>query len=91
MVTTEDGWELPRTRVTLMDASGKQIAEVTNKRDGRYEMVWESPCKGCRLTAARQGFKTVQKAVDYNGANPLWFNFTLTLEKRRPLTKPSAH
>ncbi|MBI2682100.1 MAG: D-aminoacylase [Acidobacteriales bacterium] len=77
VVSTEDGWALPRTKVTLYDAAGKQLAEVTNKRDGRYEMIWESPCKGCRIIATRLGFKTVEKKVDYNGANPLWFNFTL--------------
>jgi N-acyl-D-amino-acid deacylase len=82
-VTTADGWPLPRTTVKLLDATGKQIAEARNGREGRYEMQLETPCRNCRLVASRMGFKTAERAVDYNGSNPLWFSFVLAPESRK--------
>jgi N-acyl-D-amino-acid deacylase len=87
VVSTEDGWALPRTRIVLEDAAGKTLAEATSKRDGKYELVWESPCRNCRIKAMRLGFQTREKAVDYNGANPLWFNFTMLAEPRRNVAR----
>ena len=78
VVTDESGWPLPRATVMLSDASGKVLATATSNKDGRYEFVLESPCKGCAVKAERMGFVAQQKSgVDYNGSNSLWFGFAL--------------
>jgi len=78
VVTDDAGWPLPRTTVTLLDPGGKILATATSKRDGRYEFVLESPCKGCSVKAERMGFAAQQKSgVDYNGSNSLWFGFAM--------------
>lgn len=77
VVTDEAGWPLPRTRVTLADASGKELAAFETKKDGRYEFPRDQACQGCKLRAERMGFSPGQAAVDYNGANNLWFSFAL--------------
>jgi dihydroorotase/N-acyl-D-amino-acid deacylase len=78
IVTDEAGWPLPRATVTLSDASGKVMATAMSKKDGRYEFVLDSPCKGCSLKAGRMGFAAQGKSgVGYNGSNSLWFGFAL--------------
>jgi len=81
VLTTADGYALLRSTVTLLDASGKQVASAPAKRDGRYEIVYESPCMGCTLRAERPGFVKQEKKIDYNGANALWFSFALAPAK----------
>lgn len=82
VITTPDGWPLPRTALTLTNAQGEKVAEGRNSRDGRYELVVEQPCQGCTLTASRMGFEDARRKVDFNGSNPLWFGFVL--EPARP-------
>ncbi len=82
VITTPDGWPLPRTNIRLLDASGKVVAETRNGRDGRFELVLASACAKCRLSVTRMGFKQTEQALDYNGSNPLWFSFVLTPEPK---------
>jgi dihydroorotase/N-acyl-D-amino-acid deacylase len=77
VLTGVDGYALPRATVTLLDPNGKQVATAPTKRDGRYEIVYESGCMGCTLRAERLGFTKQEKKIDYNGANALWFSFAL--------------
>jgi dihydroorotase/N-acyl-D-amino-acid deacylase len=77
VLTGVDGYALPRATVTLLDASGKQVAKAPTKRDGRYEIIYESACPGCTLRAERPGFTAQEKKIDFNGANELWFSFGL--------------
>src|SRR5271167_186954 len=78
VVTDDGGYPVPRSMVTLMDASGKALGTANVKKDGRYEIVLEQPCSGCSVKAERMGFQPQQKSgVNYNGSNSLWFGFTL--------------
>jgi dihydroorotase/N-acyl-D-amino-acid deacylase len=78
VVTDDAGWPVPRTKLTLTDASGKVLATVNSKRDGRYEFVLPGPCNGCSVKAERMGFTGQEKnGVNYNGSNSLWFSFAL--------------
>jgi hypothetical protein len=82
VITTPDGWPLPRTNVRLLDSAGTVIAESRNGRDGRFDLVFASPCRKCRLLVTRMGFTPAERSVDYNGSNPLWFGFALTAERK---------
>jgi dihydroorotase/N-acyl-D-amino-acid deacylase len=82
VLTSDDGYPLPRATVTLIDASGKPVASAPTRREGRYELAYESPCRGCILRAERPGFRKQEKKIDYNGANPLWFSFSLSPQKQ---------
>ena len=82
VLTSADGYPLPRAMVTLLDATGKQVATAPSKRDGRYEMIYEAPCMGCTLRAERPGFAKQEKKIDYNGSNALWFSFALAKAKQ---------
>jgi N-acyl-D-amino-acid deacylase len=82
VLTSADGYALPRAMVTLIDATGKQVATAPSKRDGRYEMIYESPCISCTLRAERPGFIKQEKKIDYNGSNALWFSFGLARAKQ---------
>ncbi|MFZ1135184.1 MAG: amidohydrolase family protein, partial [Candidatus Korobacteraceae bacterium] len=78
VVTDSGGYPLPRSRVTLTDASGKVLGTANIKKDGRYEIVLDQPCHGCSLKVERMGFMTQTKpGIDYNGSNSLWFGFVL--------------
>ncbi len=78
VVTDEHGWPVPRAKVTLTDATGAVIGTANSKRDGRYQIILEKPCKGCSLQAEHMGFATQQRpGVDYNGSNSLWFSFAM--------------
>lgn len=81
VVTDEQGWPLLRTRITLSDSDGKEVASVNTRRDAGamsvYEIVLEKECRGCTLKAERMGFGTAERTVDYNGANTLWVSFAL--------------
>jgi N-acyl-D-amino-acid deacylase len=77
VITDEQGWPVPRTRVSLLDSSGKELAAVTTRKDGLYELITDVRCQGCTVKAERAGFATAQHTVNYNGANSLWFSFAL--------------
>jgi len=80
-VTDEEGWPLLRSTLTLLDASGKILNSVGSKREGKYEIPLDAPCKGCKIRAERAGFVTQERVVDYNGTNTLTFTFSLPREK----------
>jgi N-acyl-D-amino-acid deacylase len=84
VITDEQGWPVPRTKVSLVDRDGKAVATVTTRKDGRYELLSDSRCEGCVVKAERQGFAPAQRTVNYNGANSLWFGLAL---KREPQAK----
>ena len=78
VVTDEGGYPVPRSTVTLTDATGEVLGTANIKKDGRFEIILERPCNGCTLKAERMGFVTQTHAgVKYNGSNPLWFGFVL--------------
>jgi len=82
MVTDEGGYPVPRSTVTLADATGKVLGTANIKKDGRYEIVLDQPCHGCLLKAERMGFATQTKTgIDYNGSNSLWFGFVMKRSK----------
>jgi len=81
-VTDEQGWPLLRATLTLMDANGKPVSTMGSKREGKYEIPLDQPCKGCKLRAERAGFTTQERAVDYNGTNTLTFTFALSRVKQ---------
>lgn len=76
-VSDTDGWPLPRTKVVLSDASGKELGSATSGREGKFEIPSEQPCDGCTLSASRLGFASQTRKLSYNGSNPLWFGFAL--------------
>jgi dihydroorotase/N-acyl-D-amino-acid deacylase len=80
-VTDEEGWALLRSTLTLLDASGKTLTTIPSKREGKYEIPLDTPCKRCKLRAERVGFVSQERAVDYNGTNTLTFTFALSREK----------
>jgi N-acyl-D-amino-acid deacylase len=78
VVTDEGGYPLPRSTVTLTDATGKVLGTANIKKDGRYEIVLEQPCRSCSLKAERAGFTAQTHAgINYNGSNSLWFGFAM--------------
>ncbi len=77
VVTDSNGWPLGRTDLTLLDGKGAKIASFQTRYDGRYDIVLEQPCTNCTLKAERMGFASQQRAVEYNGANSLWFSFPM--------------
>lgn len=80
-VSDTAGWPLPRTQLTLSDASGKTISSTTSGREGKFEIPISEPYPACTLTASRMGFTGQKRAVEYNGSNPLWFGFALERER----------
>ncbi len=77
IVTDEEGWPLPRTKVTLRRASGAVVGTFETGKQGRYEILADAPCDPCTLQAERMGFDSAQRELRYNGANSLWFSFPL--------------
>jgi dihydroorotase/N-acyl-D-amino-acid deacylase len=78
VVTDEGGYPMPRATVTLTSAEGRVLGTANTKKDGRYELPLEQPCKGCLLRVERMGFVPEGRAgVNYNGSNSLWFSFVL--------------
>jgi dihydroorotase/N-acyl-D-amino-acid deacylase len=82
-VSDIDGWPLPRTKVVLSDASGKEIGSAISGREGKFEIPVEQPCDACMLSASRAGFGAQKRNLSYNGSNPLWFAFALERERNR--------
>ncbi len=80
VVTDEEGWPVPRAKVSLLDSSGNPVGSYVTKKDGRYEIVTTSACSSCKVTADRMGFVVASHPVNYNGANSLWFSFALRRE-----------
>ena len=76
-VSDTDGYPLPRTKLTLTDQSGKEIGSATSGREGKFEILLEQACSRCTLAAARMGFASQKRNVNYNGSNALWFGFAL--------------
>jgi hypothetical protein len=77
-VSDEGGYPMPRTKLTLTNASGTVVATTGTKKDGRYEFVVEQPCQGCSVKVERMGFVSqTRSGVNYNGSNSLWFSFVL--------------
>jgi dihydroorotase/N-acyl-D-amino-acid deacylase len=85
VITDEQGYPVPRAKVNLLDKSRKELASMTTKKDGRYELALEQPCLGCQVSVERAGFAGAARAVDYNGTNSLWFSFALTKSRGRKL------
>jgi N-acyl-D-amino-acid deacylase len=81
IITTADGYALPRSALKLVDSKGATVATANNTRDGRFEISLEQPCMGCKLIAQRMGFKDGEHKVDYNGSNSIWFSFVLAPKK----------
>ncbi|MGH9580737.1 MAG: amidohydrolase family protein, partial [Terriglobales bacterium] len=81
VVTDENGWPLPRVRLTLAGATGQVLATFDTRKNGLYEFPSDTPCPGCLLSAERAGFVSGHARVDYNGANSLWFSFALRSTK----------
>ncbi len=81
VITDEDGYPMPRTTLSLVDASGIKIGEGHSGRDGHYEIALDKDCRACTLRAERKGFKAAEKKVDFNGVNPLWFSFALSASR----------
>lgn len=81
VVTDQQGWPMPRTKVSLLDKSGKELSSATTRRDGRYEIPADSACMECTIKAERAGFTSAQRSVNYNGANSLWFSFALARQR----------
>jgi Carboxypeptidase regulatory-like domain len=77
VVTDQKGWPLPRTKVTLLRASGEVVGTSGTGKQGRYEILTDTPCDPCTLKAERMGFDSAQRELRYNGANSLWFSFPL--------------
>ncbi len=78
VVTDEGGYPLPRSTVTLTDATGKVLGTANIRKDGRFEIALEQPCHGCALKVERAGFVPQgHSAINYNGSNSLWFGFAL--------------
>ena len=80
-VSDTDGWPLPRTKIVLTDSSGKEMANATSGREGKYEIALEAACDNCSLTVSRMGFVQQKRQLNYNGSNPLWFGFALQRER----------
>lgn len=76
-ITDEHGWPLPRTQVSVVDPSGRNLGSATTKKNGKYEVLLSEPCAACRVTAERMGFRAQSQSFDYNGANSLFFSFSL--------------
>jgi len=79
--TSPDGWPVTRAEITLTDSTGNVVMKVPTRREGKYEIALDKPCMGCKLTASRLGFAPVEKKIDYNGSNSLWFSFAMSPEK----------
>ncbi len=78
VVTDDGGYPVPRSTVTLTDATGKVLGTANIKKDGRYEIVLEQPCLACSLRVERAGFVTQNRpGINYNGSNSLWFGFVM--------------
>lgn len=77
VITDEEGWPLPRTKVTLSRASGEVVGTLDTRKEGRFEIASEAECDPCTLKAERAGFAPAEREVRYNGSNSLWFSFAL--------------
>jgi len=77
VITDENGWPVGRVNIDLKNSSGKTVGTFRTRYDGRYAIVYESPCLHCTLHVARLGYGSAERQLDYNGANSLWFSFAL--------------
>jgi dihydroorotase/N-acyl-D-amino-acid deacylase len=77
VITDEQGWPVGRVSITLKDAASKTVGSFRTRYDGRYGIVYDSPCQHCTLHVERMGYSSGDRTLDYNGANSLWFSFAL--------------
>ena len=87
MITDEGGYAVSRVKVTLLDAAGKELASMNDRRDGRYAFERPDPCKGCAIKVERMGFGTQMARTDYNGLNDVWLGFRLERTKGKARKK----
>ncbi|ABF41610.1 N-acyl-D-amino-acid deacylase [Candidatus Koribacter versatilis Ellin345] len=81
MVTDEDGYPVFRVKVTLLDATGKELSSKNNRRDGHFTFETTAPCADCSIKVERSGFEAQSSKLNYNGANEVWINYRLTRTK----------
>jgi N-acyl-D-amino-acid deacylase len=77
MITDENGYPVFRVKVSLLDAAGKELATMNNKRDGRFTFERPEPCKDCSVKIERAGFTPQSVKTTYNGLNDVWVGFRL--------------
>jgi N-acyl-D-amino-acid deacylase len=77
MVSDEGGYPVFRVKLTLLDANGKELATVANKRDGRFSFERTEICRGCTIKVERMGFAPQSATTSYNGLNNVWVSFRL--------------
>ncbi len=77
MITDEGGYPVFRVNVTLLDASGKELASISNKRDGSYAFERTEACHGCTVKVEKMGFHAGSDKITYNGINSVWSGFKL--------------
>lgn len=78
MIVDEGGLPIFRVKVTLLDAAGKELASVANKRDGRFSIERSEPCRNCTVKVERMGFGTETSKANFNGLNSVWVGFQLS-------------
>ncbi|HTK95826.1 MAG TPA: amidohydrolase family protein [Terriglobales bacterium] len=77
VITDEQGWPLGRVVVSVVQPNNKVVAQAQTLYLGRYEIPLDQPCPKCVVRAERLGFVPQEHALDYNGANSLWFGFAM--------------
>src|SRR5713101_6024731 len=86
VITDEQGWPVGRVSIELKDSSGKSVGTFRTRYDGRYAILYDSPCAHCTLHVERLGYGSSERPVDYNGVNSLWFSFALQHQTVQPKT-----
>jgi N-acyl-D-amino-acid deacylase len=76
-VSDTGGYPMGRVAVTIKDAAGKEVASAPVLYDGKFDIPLSAACQKCTITAARMGFVTDTRPMDFNGVNSLWFGFAL--------------
>jgi dihydroorotase/N-acyl-D-amino-acid deacylase len=84
VITDVQGYPIAHAKIALLDKSGKRIGKFETKKDGRYAIVDESRCAGCKVRVERMGFSPAEHTLNYNGANSLWFSFALKRTPAKP-------
>ncbi len=77
IVTDSGGYPVFRAKMTLLDATGKELASIANRRDGHYSFERAEPCHDCTIKVERMGFITQSAKTSYNGQNSVWIGFQL--------------
>ena len=77
LITDDDGYPVPRVKVSLLDAAGKELASMNNTRDGRYVFERSEPCADCSIRIDRMGFTSQKPKTSFNGMNDIWITFRM--------------